>query len=118
MGKVRSIALAIVLMAVVIGIAALLQAGGWSLPWWGWALVGWTGLSFVVGRLIGLWLKSVQLTADELAWVADSSAGDPVRGTQDLAAIEEPITASALGAMEDAVAQRLGEDKVQIASLA
>ena len=69
MGKGRAIALAIVLMSAVIGIAALVKEG---IPWWGWALAGWTGLSFVVGRLIGRWLKSVQLTEDELAGLAES----------------------------------------------
>ena len=74
MSKVRWIGLAAVVMGAVIGIAALQQAGGLSIPWWGWALAGWTGLSFVVGRLIGQWLKSVPLTEDEPALLAESES--------------------------------------------
>ena len=37
------------------------------MPWWGWGLVGWTGLSMVLGLLIGRWLKFVALTAEERA---------------------------------------------------
>jgi hypothetical protein len=38
------------------------------MPWWGWTLVGWTGLSIVLGLLIGRWRKSVRLTEEERAW--------------------------------------------------
>ena len=38
------------------------------MPWWGWTLVGWTGLSIVLGLLIGRWRKSVRLTDEERAW--------------------------------------------------
>lgn len=38
------------------------------MPWWGLALVGWTGLSIVLGLLIGRWRKSVRLTEEERAW--------------------------------------------------
>ena len=68
MGMIRRIALAVVLTGAVIGIAALQQAEGLNMPWWGWALVGWTGLSFVLGLLIGRWLKSVPSTEEERAW--------------------------------------------------
>jgi hypothetical protein len=34
------------------------------MPWWGWTLVGWTGLSIVLGLLIGRWRKSVRLTEE------------------------------------------------------
>ena len=42
------------------------------MPWWGWALVGWTGLSFVLGLLIGRWLKFVPLDRGGAGLVADS----------------------------------------------
>ena len=35
------------------------------MPWWGWVVAGWTGLSLLAGLLIGRWLKSVQLTAPQ-----------------------------------------------------
>ena len=60
-------------------------AAGLSMPWWGWALAGWTGLSFVLGLLIGRWLKAVRLTEEERAWLADSEADEQVRGQQDRA---------------------------------
>ena len=40
------------------------------MPWWGRALVGWAGLSLVLGPLIGRWLKSVTLTEDKRVWLA------------------------------------------------
>jgi len=50
------------------------------MPWWGWALVGWTGLSFVLGLLIGRWLRFVPLTEEERAWRPTRRADDQVPG--------------------------------------
>jgi len=52
------------------------------MPWWGWTLVGWTGLSFVLGLLIGPWLKSVPLTEEERAWWPIRKADEQVPGKE------------------------------------
>jgi hypothetical protein len=70
MSNVRRISLAVVLTGAVIAIAALQQAAGLSMPGWAWALAGWTGLSFVLGLLIGRWLKPFPLTEDEAGLVS------------------------------------------------
>ncbi len=80
MSKVGRIALAAVLIGGVIGMAALQQAGDLKIPWWCWVAAGWTGLSFVVGLLIGQWLRSVQMIEDGLARWVDSETPEHVRG--------------------------------------
>ena len=52
------------------------------MPWWGWTLVGWTGLSFVLGLLIGRWLKPVPLTEEERAWWPTRKADEQVPGKE------------------------------------
>jgi len=74
--RAKRIALAVFLAAAIVGIAALQETRGLTLPWWGWALAVWTVVSFVLGRQIGRWLNSVQLTGDQLYWLTYAERAD------------------------------------------
>ena len=52
------------------------------MPWWDWTLVGWIGLSFVLGPLIGRWLKSARLPEEARAWRQIRRADEQVPGPE------------------------------------
>jgi hypothetical protein len=112
MGKVGRIAIGVIPIGAVIGVGALQQAGTLSIPWWGWALIGWTGLSLVLGRLIGRWLSSVQLAEDELASLADSRAREHVRSTQGHAVVQH--ARPRVPTRDDSAGERTGRRRVPV----
>ncbi|MGY1749240.1 hypothetical protein [Modestobacter sp. SYSU DS0511] len=49
------------------------------MPWWGWALVGWVGLSVVLAPLIGIALREADVRERELLGAAPARAARPAR---------------------------------------